>query len=281
MRELRVQSVMAAMTGAKTRGLKKFSSLPTWAGMLAANKTRMRGARKRTWASGARLWVSRFGGKNLRKALESEDKGIEKKCGKLAKQVCEEREWTRAVGNRETAKFYEAGNFVETRKFIDFAAEHPRLAIGVQELVKCRMNAFWTGKRAAYAGLISSVYKKLCPSCGTNVDGETLKHLLLECDRWSEQREIMFKALPGWVLRAYNVMAINGKVEWVLGGGQNEKLRKAWLYGNELDGNEGARPAWLAVASFLQTIRAVRNSLLWRTSAPATKNRRPSGYGMS
>ena len=58
-------------------------------------------------------------------------------------------------------------------------------------LSQCRTNGFWTVRKRARRGLITNQkYNRTCPCCNSTGEmGETVEHLLIECQRWKEERE--------------------------------------------------------------------------------------------
>ena len=70
-------------------------------------------------------------------------------------------------------------------------AEQVRMGRGRCMLSQCRTNGSWTARKRVRARLITNrKYKRTCPRCSIRGEkGETLEHLLIECQRWKGERE--------------------------------------------------------------------------------------------
>jgi len=293
--ELGVPSVMAAMTGARGRGLKKFPTMHTWSGDLTSAESRLV-HRQRTWCSGAWQWIQRFGSDEMREALSSEEVS-EKTCAQLARRICSAREQNRARRNTISAREYFRRELDRTRDFVKRMptgepTESRNLAAGVRELVRLRTGARWNGYRAAQAGLISRRYLTHCPCC-EKPTADTPAHFLLECEAWAEERKAFEADLPKQALRFLRRLADNSaRLDWLLGGGVDgdNSAQALWLGRVDAETHLGVHaperqknnslPPWAAVARFLQSTRRLYYSRLWRTST-LTVNRRPDGQGDS
>jgi exonuclease III len=272
-KELGVSSVHETMSGAKARAIKKYVSLPTWAGKLVEDKNSLVN-RKRTLVSGAKQWMRTFGKADMRKALKLSGRLAERRCTRIARKVCRRRDWRRAVNNSATAKRYDEAGFHRTRKYVRISAGFPRVALGVRELVRARTGSLWTGRRAARAGLIGARFKEVCPCCEQMCGGEGLSHLLFQCDRWMKQRGEMLSGLSRGLSDALGVEDDAVRVRLLLGGSEDAALRRAWVGGSAGEGQVGD---WLAVATFLQTVCTSRNGLIWRNRIFPSMDRRPDG----
>jgi hypothetical protein len=280
-KELGIPSVMQVMTGARVRALKKFASLPTWAGALLSEEATCKLRAGRTWVSNGRMWIRRFGTQDLQSAMLDGPAESGKQCSKLAQKICKQRDWEKAL-SLKSGQTFSSLRLKKTRKYVSQASIVPRLANGVLELARFRTGCVWTGRRAAKAGLISSRYVDRCPCCETECQGgETIEHVLLHCPAWDSQRRSMEEAVSGITAHAYDGWSTVSKKVWLLGGGEDAALQKLWLVGDSKVPKEDREPGWLAVASFLQGIRTQRCARLWRSATFTTTNQGSLEYGVS
>ena len=61
---------------------------------------------------------------------------------------------------------------------------------GMRVLTRMRVGSFYYAYRLAAAGRIDPMYFSVCPCCGDSVR-EDLNHILLICNRWSNQRSLI------------------------------------------------------------------------------------------
>jgi hypothetical protein len=81
-------------------------------------------------------------------------------------------------------------------------AEQVQLGRGLRMLSMCRMNALPTAARLAKPWERSKEppplpekYQTECPCCGEQKsEGETVEHIIVECSRWTVQRNMYSKA---------------------------------------------------------------------------------------
>ena len=92
---------------------------------------------------------------------------------------------------------------------------------------KCRLRALWTAERRAKHRLIDGVYKTRCPCCDQDGEGETIEHLLLDCDAWSEERAKYIGSLIEQI--GIFKLPLSGRCTLLLGGEYMGHRLDNWL----------------------------------------------------
>jgi hypothetical protein len=167
-----------------------------------------------------------------------------------------------------SVRTYLRSAFELTRQYIRVAVFYPDLSVAVNFLTKARVQAIWTATRLATIEYLPPEYVNRCPFCG-HAPGETISHMVLECPRWVQSREVhlvpVLNALPD-VFRRQSLQQVTC---YLLGGssvrGNSRQLSpflKRWVgdlqeirSGNFDFGN---RPLFLFVAIYLREVMCVR-----------------------
>lgn len=282
LREFSIDPVHAIMSGAKARGYAKFQTLSTWIGRLTAEDASYKSALGRTWVSGVRMWVRTYGTEEMLGTLLSKQVGDDVICGRLVRETLSQRGWKASVQASVSASRYEELGLSLTNRYLMLSLVAPQLALGVRELVRLRTSSLWSGERAARARIIAERYKTRCPCCEMEGSSESYEHMLLHCTKWASERVTMFETFPEQVQDMIHGWSSDRQLGWSLGEGTDASLRELWLKGGDSEGLENIRRSgWWAVATFLQSIRARRYGLVWRTATFHSENQSPNGYDMS
>ena len=275
-KELKITSVFARTSAARARCFIKLPTMPTWAGIITSSAFT---GRKRTWLTATKVWLKSTGDDGIRAWVNHL---VPKTYSILVRDYCETRLFFSDLKSTVSAAKYNSLGLVQTNDYIKVAACDVNLSLGLRELLRIRTNALLTGKRLACAGLIDSKYKKYCPCCGRR-KAETIRHYLLRCKEWSNERQEMLSVVPNSVFVTLSNSHADALFEFLLGSlllgeGVGVDYYPLWLMGNGNDINGVNVPVWRAVALYLQSTRIRRYKLIWRSSV--TTNQRPHGYGM-
>ena len=285
--ELGVPMVAHQMAGARVRAFVKAKGSKTWAKHLVTRGY----AGRRTWSGGARSALYSLPAKchpahGWGEVDEANAKTVSQQWGKAA------REWKaqahadrKAVMSRVSMKRYQTAGFQRTNAWVAQTKWHPALGGGCQDLLRLRVSTFWTGERAAKAGLIDKKFQSECPCCKATGTPETIVHFLLRCPKWRNQRRDHLRPL----MRAIGMLGSEGSgsrgalspaecCTLLLGGEAKGARVPLW------DSADGTKPeggelplgtlGFSAVARFLQACSSTRKALVWETS---TRSRRPNG----
>ena len=153
--------------------------------------------------------------------------------------------------------------------------EQVRLGSGLRLLSLCRIGGLWTAPSLARAFKEQQpeleIYEELCPCCGAAVigRGEDIPHILVECERWKEQRELY---LGRFIRRGiqYNVGSEELGV-FLLGGTFGRPRGMVWDWLPRRKGYDGhSKPSQeeilhcgaLEVARFLESIECERRTIV-------------------
>jgi len=124
----------------------------------------------------------------------------------------------------------------------------------------CRTGGFWTARKRAKRGLIARKYLKLCPCCDTKgEEGETIEHLLMECQKWKDERERCMRDIIKDIT-AMGPMEQREMVTILLGGESSGQRVSSWLPSSTAP--EAITCGAFQVASFLKCIRGDRAAIL-------------------
>jgi len=264
-RELNVAPVCAMATAKRARAIKKFPGLKTWIGTLAKYDHEGK-SRKRAWIASSRMWMKKYYPED--EEIEHEGKEEESEEGKrsIKVSVVDKRLATYERTKKGEASWdYLDDGFGDTAwaslKSIPVCdrPEQVRLGRGLCMLSLCRTGGLWTARKRAERRLIALKYMKLCPCCGvTGGEGENIEHLLMECQRWEEERQ----QYMGELIRGITVMGIIEQKEimtLLLGGECNGRRVASWL--PSID-SEAITCGAFQVARFLRCIRSERATIL-------------------
>jgi len=132
-------------------------------------------------------------------------------------------------------------------------------------------------------GVTMEQYQNKWPCCGEEMR-ETIKHILLECSKWNQQRQEYL----GEVIRAAwnlsrSILIHPTNERWGFSWWFQNKVIQVLILGGEVDGRrlqswlpseEGSECGALSVAKFLQSIEATRRALITHDSPLHKSNAR-------
>ena len=265
-RELDVPPVCAMAAARRARAIRKFPGLKTWIGTLGQYDHR---SRKRAWMARSRVWLKQNCPDDMTDGDDDQEQSADNE-QKMTRSVMNKR-WTdceKTVKWKVASGVYLDSGFGETTWasikdiMICARAEQVRLGRGLCMLSQCRTNGFWTARKRSRAGLITNrKYKRTCPCCNIRGEkGETVEHILIECQRWKEERE----RYMGNIIR--DIMAM-GPVEQkdmvtlLLGGESSGRRLVSWLPSSSTT-SEAITCGAFQVARFLQCISSDRAAIL-------------------
>jgi hypothetical protein len=286
MHELDVLPLGSRMAAARVRAYRKLRTVRTWISALIEHPMT---AARRTWVSGTKFWLARWGPKRAMVEAELLRKNVEylptEAWSKLVKKTTFTRyKNRRAVTASCTWKAYlEAGFSGSASQIMKNFGLNVRWAHRFCTVLRMRTGFFWTGLRAAQAGLIDSKFKSRCPCCGGSAP-ETIEHYLCDCPEWDEARSVLLESIEANLDTPF--LAFWGAL---LSGGRARLLLGGEVAGRRLPHYGGTRPQWgaktvgfgvvptapvEAMLNFVASTAPRRAQLLWATS---TLNRRPHG----
>jgi hypothetical protein len=271
-RELDVPPVCALAAARRARAIHKFPRLKTWIGVLGRYDHENK---KRAWMAQSRTWLKRYCPDHAVAEVTVSDgatwweEGLrqEEKEEKTVVSVLDMR-WSAYERTQrwKAAWTYLDCGFTETawaalkRIPVRNRWEQVRLGQGLRMVSLCRTGGFWTARKRAKRGLIARKYLKLCPCCGTRgEEGETIEHLLLECQKWKDERERCMGDLIKEIT-AMGPMEQGDMVIILLGGVCSGYRVSSWLPSSTA--TEAITCGAFQVASFLKCIRGDRAAIL-------------------
>ena len=277
--ELRVPPVCSIVNSRRWRGYHKWRGLKTWIADLIQNPLRSGIGHCQTWVTGIEVWMNKypvraeeFGGvgkswrgvgvprwlREYRKpptgmAVHPDGGPGLKGSIKLISDFVWSRENRCAIERSLRPNLGATGAPTSSATIQYFAADYlnisklqvyvPGFGSGLQMVSAMRMNAFWSGRRLAKCSMVQPKYlNKACPCCRRAV-GETIGHILTECERWKHLRQRFFgvsllKELRK-LRREVEAKATNRKIPrsekarglgvWLLGGKWRGKRLSNWL----------------------------------------------------
>lgn len=251
-KELGVAPVAAIVASQRARALKKFPTVKTVVSSLMTNRTRA----THTWATLTRTWLKKFGliekGYDSRIA-EQADLTWRKRVRDCVVERMVARD--RTLGNQQ----YVGSGYEDTRGYQSLALKYPALTIGFLWLARMRCSAVLTTVRAVKMGLIPREYLDRCPLCHLSVR-EDIAHILVRCERWSEERQAFLGKLLSKLLRASRAssMGLSHRSEDVaillLGGEARGVALGGWLKPTTKMERRGKEAICVSVARFLQHV---------------------------
>mgnify|MGYP003386546853 CR=1 FL=1 len=195
-RELKVPPIAAMAAARRARAWCKGKILQTW--LRTLNDTRFV-SRCRTWISGTQVWLRTNANMLLERVHEDPTLTVQPQMNRIT-------QWTQldpkqlaariqlVVWEREERCFpcvaatsYIEDQYMEQPLFRIGDTHHPTICGGLNQMLRMRINGFWTARHMANCNVINSVYKTTCPFCLSNVP-EDLFHLLWTCTRWNVER---------------------------------------------------------------------------------------------
>jgi hypothetical protein len=241
-REFGIAPVYALAAGRKARAFKKFGSLKTWIGVMFQYPFKDR--YNRTWIASTDSWLRTFFEKpvaegKFNNCLSKEDKERLTYSKRVVRVVWAGQE---ELEKSEGFKQYVGSRFGVTAwssmRAVPMAAvaEQVRLGRGLRLLSWCRTNALPTAARMAtpWEGSkkpppLPEEYQTRCPCCGQVGEGETIEHIIVECSRWTEQRNMYLKPLMDSIVEQH--LPSTGKCICIklLGGEYGGERLSGWL----------------------------------------------------
>lgn len=262
-RELGVAPVCAVAAARRARAISKFPTLKTWIGTLG-QYNHVSG--KRAWMAGSRMWVKKYCPESGRRE-ENEEEGVGSE-GKKAQPAVMNVRWEAYERTRKwkASWGYLDGGYEKTtwtslkRVPVCDRAEQVRLGRGLCMLSLCRTRGLWTARKRAKRGLIAKKYMRLCPCCSVKGgEGETVEHLLVECQRWKDEREQYMGEMIKSIV-AVGPIEQGEVVTLLLGGECGGRRVESWLPSSTT--SEAITCGAFQVARFLKCIRGDRATIL-------------------
>lgn len=263
-RELDVAPICALAAARRARAINKFPSLKTWVGILGQyDHSNM----KRAWMAQSRIWMKKYCPEGLIDRNHGrQDDDSEREEQRIQCLVIEKR-WTAYERTKKWAAAWEyldcgfGGTAWASLKRIPMCgrSEQVKLGQGLRMLSLCRTKGLWTARKRAKRGIIGNKYRLTCPCCGIKGgEGETVEHLLLECQRWKDEREMYL----GDMIRRIVAMGPTEHKEMVtlLLGGESDGCRlESWLPSSNTP--EAGTCGMFQVARYLKRIRDARATI--------------------
>jgi hypothetical protein len=283
-RELGIAPVYALAAGRRARAFKKFGSMKTWVGTMFQYPSNDR--YKRTWIASTGSWLKSYFENPVAKGkfdscLSTEDK-VKLTYAKRVTRVM----WAKQEKgvNNNSFKQYIGSRFGDTvwssMRAVPMVAvaEQVRIGRGLRLLSWCRMHALptaasmakpWKGSKKPPP--LPKKYQTKCPCCGQEGEGETIQHIIVECSRWTEQRNMYLKPLMDSIVEQHLPSTGECICIKLLGGEYEGERLSGWLpsgkkrsdaqtghFGQEEIISCGA----FQLARFLQAIERSRNLIL-------------------
>ena len=253
-KELGIPPVAAVTASLRARALVKFGGLRTWVSRLTNHPMTHR---KRTWVTNGLAWMRRY-----KLPIENTNR---------VKREVKRMVWKRMEGRVRPVSLalYDARGYEKSREYVKRALRHPSLSRGVSWLLRLRVQAVWTARKAVQAGLIPEGWRNSCPSCGVEIPREEdeTTHVLLHCRKFSEVRSEtiarILRRVEGFSLTGDRASQDN--VVFLLGGRLGgQSLMPMWLGTESQDAGEMGLPEFAQVAKFLQYAMPLHMKMLWR-----------------
>ena len=257
--EFDIPPVYASVCAARARGYRKYGELRTTVSTLVRSPVALP---RRTWVTSTRWWIRRFCPEGLEGNIADGTKRV--------KQTV----WERMLLRRSsgvTVTRYREQNMADSRSYIWLGVRYPQLARGFHWLTRLRLGSFWTARRFARIGWLAAEFMTRCPFCRQVGTGETVHHLLIECECWDEPRQLY---LAEWIaLGATETNLLGGSGEagdLPLDGGRLRWCPRDPTFHPEAELLEGAptqeeeerTPGCVQVARYLQHIIPIRLGML-------------------
>jgi hypothetical protein len=275
-RELDVAPVHVLVSARRARAINKYPHLATWIHTILEYPLK---TIRPAWAEMSSRWMSRYfphvhGDQEYK--IEGEERRVHGVPGRRAHKVVMKELWDKVEHKKQydaAAPYFECGYAATSWaaiKAIPSASrgEQVLLGRGLSMVQKCRMKAFWTAARRAKHRLIDPEYVTRCPCCEQEGEGETVEHLLLDCSKWREEREIYI----GYLIEQVEMfeLPLSGRCTLLLGGEYMGHRLKDWLpprrkRGQPVDPHSRSR-RWgiFQVAKYLESIDRTRRLILGR-----------------
>lgn len=262
-------------SASRARAISKYPSLDTWIGILSSNLVdgRLMDQRRKplTWAAYSIWWMkkNRFEGVLYGREYEMDERNVSHhgEYGVRAKNAVQNELWRREENKSryKAVRPYLLADFKNTswagmgKIPSGMMQEGITLYRGMRMLSLCRIGGMWTGAKIAEAfrEKVDVSFRTKCPSCMKDVEGgETIDHLLIECNRWDDARESHIGQLIDVVKGMTE--SVEGWVKLILGGEYSGIRVKSWLPVED-EVNECKA---FKVAAFLQEIAGTHIAIL-------------------
>jgi hypothetical protein len=274
-RELNIPPVHAEASARRARALVKYPNLKTWIGVLAKYPYK---TQQSTWYSGGITWMKRYNPTVNRTAMGRPSEDYKERAEQAYSEVLDAvwKSMEKGPDGKASKPYftrrYEVTSWATSSAIPSVAREEQvRLGRGLRLLHLCRASSWWVADKMAWQHIEGmEEYKDKCPCCG-EADRETVRHILLRCPRWEEQRQ---KHLGGIMRAATNLS--RSVLDSPMGSGScfEEKIVVVMMLGGEVDGRRVQ--SWLPPASgssfvdcgafqiarFLQSIEPSRRELI-------------------
>jgi hypothetical protein len=264
-RELGVPPICAMAAARRARAIRKFPGLKTWIGTLGQYEHR---SMRRAWMAQSRVWLKKYcpdvqyrsDGETGQYDTECEDQRVETSVLGVRWTAYERTKKWEASGPYLDSGFAETAWASLKQIPMSSRSEQVRLGQGLRMLSLCRTKGLWTARKRAKRGAIAKKYLGICPCCSIKGgEGETVEHLLMECQRWDDERE----RCMGDILRrieAMGPMEQGDRVVLLLGGESGGCRIASWLPSSTAP--EAITCGAFQVARFLKSIRSDRAAIL-------------------
>lgn len=255
--ELDIPTIAASASVAMCRAYQKYRTLPTFISKIIRLPDGRYGPR--TWGSLVRRWV--------KKHKLSLDTPFET----LKSQILEIHLCSRLRHDKTSSLAkYQERKLDHSRSYLTLSLAFPEFSKGFTWLCRLRLDAIWTGQRAARAGLIPPIYMTHCVSCSGLIPPgiSHISHFLTSCPAFFRERETSGLAvLIHEVRRQFSLAVGEDILDILLLGGDSRGL----TLGSQWDGSMPHWPStWpypygaVIVAAFAQLACPVFVGHVWK-----------------
>jgi hypothetical protein len=262
--EFKVPPIAASAAVAMCRALDKYRTLATFVPEVLSVPQSRPGTLY--WASLVRRWVSRFRIDLASKSLKSDVLHLLRE---RATKTDSTLSWAQALNAR----------YISTRSFHLVGLLYPQLSQGFTWVIRLRLNAVWTGYRAASAGLIPPFYRAHCVACCAPVQPTAhIAHLLFDCRKFYAIRESSGLAdLIHQVRQQFSLASGDDALPVLLLGGETRGMTIGPYWDGSLPqiADPSAPPGCVVVATFAQEVFSQYSRMLWSQKLPTSTGRRP------
>lgn len=194
--ETDVCPIVARAAASRTRAVFKYPTLRTVVAELMNNPAAGRWMKK-SWLHLTRRWLDTHGPVlNFPEPVQEPENAmmqLRRRDTTRAADLVRNHVWHRILrtkGGRSSEQYLDRG-FDASRGYIHAAVRFPLHAVGVHWLTRARVGAIWTARAFVRIHWLPDEFQTRCPFCDEGYEGETLAHLLVECPRWHESRQIL------------------------------------------------------------------------------------------
>lgn len=254
-RELELPSFHQIVLRGRLRSWKKFPTLRTW----VANVCELRElGRTHSWFVRTKNWLGKY------PRLDATDGDALIKL----REYCLDKE-DKSKNITVSLRGYLAGSYAGTACYLRHSGADVSLARGAVWLLRVRLGAVWTAKRAAKMNLIDGSWEFKCPAC-SQVLGDARRtpneigHILLECPKYDHERG----TLDPLTTLFNGDVDLNTKTVFLLGGqlvGYNPPWSDAQWSGQDGETvGDTQKQAYKFVAGYLQKVMPCHMRTLWK-----------------